>query len=60
LYKKVRLMFEHPCIITGSTALLGPGLPQKLLPAEVSSYCFVRFHDKSLFQGAVVSTTPNP
>jgi hypothetical protein len=25
---------------------VGPGLPQKLLPAEVSGYCFFRFHDK--------------
>jgi hypothetical protein len=39
---------------------VGPGLPQKLLPAEVSGYCFVRFRGKSLFQGGVVSPTPNP
>jgi hypothetical protein len=26
---------------------VGPGLPQKLLPAEVSGYCFFRFRDKS-------------
>jgi hypothetical protein len=38
---------------------VGPGLPQKLLPAEVSIYCFFRFRDKSLFQGGVVSPTPN-
>jgi hypothetical protein len=37
---------------------VGPGLPQKLLPAEVSGYCFFRFRDKSLFQGGVVSPTP--
>jgi hypothetical protein len=39
---------------------VGPGLPQKLLPAEVSGYCFFRFRDKSLFQVGVVSPTPNP
>jgi hypothetical protein len=39
---------------------VGPGLPQKLLPAEVSGDCFFRFRDKSLFQGGVVSPTPNP
>jgi hypothetical protein len=37
-----------------------PGLPQKLLPAKVSGYCFFRFCDKSLLQGGVVSPTPNP
>jgi hypothetical protein len=37
-----------------------PGLLQKLLPAEVSSYCFFRLRDKNLFQGGVVTTTPNP
>jgi hypothetical protein len=36
---------------------MGPGLPQKLLPAKVSSYCFFRFRDKSLLQGGVVSPT---
>jgi hypothetical protein len=45
-------------IIIGSTALRG--LPQKLLPAIVSDYCFFRFHDKILFQCEVVSPTPNP
>jgi hypothetical protein len=35
-----------------------PGLPQKLLSAEVSGCCFFRFHDKSLFQGGVVSPMP--
>jgi hypothetical protein len=39
---------------------VGPGLPQKFLPAEVSGYCFFRFCNKSLLQGAVVSPTPNP
>jgi hypothetical protein len=39
---------------------VGPGIPQKLLSAEVSGYCFFRFRDKSLFQGRVVSPTPNP
>jgi hypothetical protein len=39
---------------------VGPGLPQTLLPAEVSGYCFFRFRDKSLFQGGGVSPTPNP
>jgi hypothetical protein len=34
--------------------------PQKLLPAEVSGYCFFRFRGKSLFQGGVVSPTPSP
>jgi hypothetical protein len=38
---------------------VGPGLPQKLLPAKVSGYCFFRFRDKP-FQGGVVSPTPNP
>jgi hypothetical protein len=37
---------------------VGPGLPQKLLPAEVFDYCFFRFRDKSLYQGGVVSPTP--
>jgi hypothetical protein len=37
---------------------VGPGLPQKLLPAKVSCYCFFGFRDKSLFQGGVVSPTP--
>jgi hypothetical protein len=37
---------------------VGPGLPQKLLPTEVSGYCFFRFRDKSLFQVGVVSSTP--
>jgi hypothetical protein len=37
---------------------VGPGLPQKLLPAEVIGYSFFRFRDKSLFQGGVVSPTP--
>jgi hypothetical protein len=35
-----------------------PGLPQKLLPSEVSGCCFFRFRDKSLFQDGVVSPTP--
>jgi hypothetical protein len=39
---------------------VGPGLPQKLLPAKVSRYWFCRFRDKSLFQGEVVSPTPIP
>jgi hypothetical protein len=39
---------------------VGPGVPQKLPPAKVSGYCFFRFRDKSLFQGGVVSPTPNP
>jgi hypothetical protein len=39
---------------------VGPDLPQKLLPAEVSGYCFFRFRDKGLFQGGVVNPTPNP
>jgi hypothetical protein len=43
---------RQPCV--------GPGLPQKLLLAEVSGCCFFRFHDKSLLQGEVVSPTPNP
>jgi hypothetical protein len=34
---------------------VGSGLPQKLLLAKV----FFRFRDKSLFQGGVVSPTPN-
>jgi hypothetical protein len=37
---------------------VGPGLPQKLLPAKVSGYCFFGFRDKSFFQGGVVSPTP--
>jgi hypothetical protein len=48
-------------IISGLTALHGPcGLPQKLLPAAVSGYCFFRFNYNSLFKGGVVSPTPNP
>jgi hypothetical protein len=39
---------------------VGLGLPQKLLPANVSGCCFFRFRDKNLFQGGVVSPTPNP
>jgi hypothetical protein len=39
---------------------VGPGLPQKLLPAEVPGCCFFRFRDKSIFQGGVVSPTSNP
>jgi hypothetical protein len=38
---------------------MGLGIPQKLLPAKVSGYCFFRFHDVS-FHGGVVSPTPNP
>jgi hypothetical protein len=34
--------------------------PQKLLAAEVSGYCFLRFGNKSLFLGEVVRPTPNP
>jgi hypothetical protein len=26
---------------------VGPGFPQKFLPAEVSGYCFFRFRDES-------------
>jgi hypothetical protein len=37
-----------------------PGLPQKLLPAEVSGYCLFRFRGNSFFQGGAVSTAPNP
>jgi hypothetical protein len=47
-------------IIIGSTAYVRPSLHQKLLPAKVSGYCFFRFRDKSLFQGGVISPTPNP
>jgi hypothetical protein len=39
---------------------VGPGLPQKLLAANVSVYCFFIFRDKSRFLGGVVSPTPNP
>jgi hypothetical protein len=39
---------------------VGPGLPQKLLPAEVSSYYFFRFRDKSLFQGGLSAPRPTP
>jgi hypothetical protein len=39
-------------IIIGSTAWPGPGLPEKLLPAEVSGYCFYRFRDKRLLLNA--------
>jgi hypothetical protein len=39
---------------------VGPGLPQKLLPAEVPGYCFFKFRDKSIFQGGGFSPTPNP
>jgi hypothetical protein len=37
-----------------------PGLPQKLLLAEVSSYSFFRFRDKSLFQGGLSAPRPTP
>jgi hypothetical protein len=43
---------RQPCV--------GPDLPQKLLSAKVSGYCFFRFRDKSLLQGGLVSPTPNP
>jgi hypothetical protein len=46
-------------IIIGST-YVGLGLPQKLLPAKVSGYCFVTFRDKNLFQGGVISPRPTP
>jgi hypothetical protein len=36
------------------------GHPQKLLLAEVSGCCFFKFRSKSLYQGEVVSPTPNP
>jgi hypothetical protein len=39
---------------------VGHGFPKKLLPAEVSGYCFFTFRDKSIFQGGVFSPTPNP
>jgi hypothetical protein len=29
---------------------VGPGLPQKLLPPEVSGYCFFTFRDESFFR----------
>jgi hypothetical protein len=54
---------ELPKNISSSLArqpYVGPGLPQKLLPAEVSGYCFFRFRDKSLFQGGGVSPRPTP
>jgi hypothetical protein len=52
-------------LISSSSSLarqpyVSSGLPQKLLLAKVSGYCFFRFRDKSLFQGGVVSPTPNP
>jgi hypothetical protein len=47
-------------IIIGSQPYVGPDLPQKLLPTEVSGYCFFRFRYKCLFRGGVVSPTPNP
>jgi hypothetical protein len=52
-------MTEHS---SSSTSLarqpyMGPDLPQKLLPAKVSSYSFFRFRHKSIFQGGVVSPT---
>jgi hypothetical protein len=37
---------------------VGPGLPQKLLPAEVSGYCFFRLRDKSFFQGGLSAPRP--
>jgi hypothetical protein len=37
-----------------------PGLPQKLLPAKVSGYCFFRFRDKSLYQGEDVTPRSTP
>jgi hypothetical protein len=41
---------REPCVC--------PGLPQKLLPAEVSGYCFFRFRDKILFQGGLSAKRP--
>jgi hypothetical protein len=37
-----------------------PGLPQKLLPAEVSGYCFFRFRDKSLSRVGLSASRPSP
>jgi hypothetical protein len=60
-------LFHLPssCSLSSSSSLarqlyVGPGLSQKLLPAKVSVCCFFRFRDNRLFQGEVVSPTPNP
>jgi hypothetical protein len=47
-------------IIIGSTALRGPWSSSEGSSSKASSNCFFRFRDKSLFQGGVVSPTPNP
>jgi hypothetical protein len=58
-------VFTHEVKSSPSSSLalqpyVGLDLSKKLLPAKVSGYCFFRFRDKSLFQGGVVSPTPNP
>jgi hypothetical protein len=59
--KDKKICYNHKLSSSSLTRkpYVGPGLPQKLLPAEVSGYCFFRFRDKSLFQGGV-SPAPNP
>jgi hypothetical protein len=37
---------------------VGPGLPQKLLPAKVSGYCFYRFREKSFPGWSAPRPTP--
>jgi hypothetical protein len=57
-----RKMSVHMCMDKSSLARqprVGPGLPQKLLPAKdlaIASLYFVM----SIFQGGVFSPTPNP
>jgi hypothetical protein len=60
LYEHIQLLSSSSSSSLARQPYVGPGLPQKLLPAEATGYCFFRFRDKSLFQGGVVSPTPNP
>jgi hypothetical protein len=39
---------------------VGPGLPQKLLPAKVSGYCFFRFRDKIFSIVGLSAPRPTP
>jgi hypothetical protein len=39
---------------------VGPGLPQKLLPAEVSGYCFFIFRDNSISRVGLSAPRPTP
>jgi hypothetical protein len=60
VYPFQRIVIIIIIIINGSTDLRRPWPSSEASAAEVSSYCFFTFRDKSLFQCGVVSPTPNP